>query len=197
MCEDAKEQIRADMRRRRRDVRPDDLQRASETVQRTATGIAALREARTVGCYLATPGEVQTDRLLAWLHGERKDVCVPAWDADTGRYALVRMRAGDEPVPGPHGAPEPVGAERITNTAVDVFLVPGLAFDRQGARLGHGGGHFDRLLAASADTLRIGLAFAWQVVPELPTAPHDEGMDLVITETETFHAPGRSNRKPV
>ena len=62
----------------------------------------------------------------------------------------------------------------------DLLLVPGVAFTREGARLGRGGGHYDRLLAASRGT-SIGLAFDVQLVDDLPLEPHDRGVDLVVT----------------
>jgi 5-formyltetrahydrofolate cyclo-ligase len=69
---------------------------------------------------------------------------------------------------------------------VDVILVPGLAFTRDGGRLGRGGGYYDRLLAAlPRSAVRIGVCFELQVVPELPREVHDMRMDTVITERAT------------
>ena len=70
--------------------------------------------------------------------------------------------------------------------AMDLALVPGLAFDRAGRRLGRGGGHYDRLLARAPlrAAFKIGLAFAWQLQPRVPAARHDVPMDLVATEKE-------------
>ncbi len=66
---------------------------------------------------------------------------------------------------------------------IDVILVPGLAFTRDGARLGRGGGYYDRYLATMpASTLKIGVCFAVQIVASLPTEPHDQRVDTVATE---------------
>jgi 5-formyltetrahydrofolate cyclo-ligase len=76
-------------------------------------------------------------------------------------------------VPPPGAAPERLGP-------ADLLIVPGLAFTRSGARLGRGGGHYDRLLAGAPGP-SIGVAFDIQLVDELPTEPHDRGVDLVVT----------------
>ena len=70
---------------------------------------------------------------------------------------------------------------------MDVFLVPGLLFDRAGRRLGRGGGHFDRLLArACPGALRVGVCVAERVVDELPEGPWDVRMHRIVTEHETL-----------
>jgi 5-formyltetrahydrofolate cyclo-ligase len=68
----------------------------------------------------------------------------------------------------------------------DLLIVPGVAFARDGARLGRGGGHYDRLLARSAGAVSIGAAFDIQVVARLPTEPHDRRVDIVATPSEMW-----------
>jgi 5-formyltetrahydrofolate cyclo-ligase len=75
------------------------------------------------------------------------------------------------------------GAPRAAVEAVDVFVVPGLLFDRSCRRLGRGGGDYDRLLArARRDAARVGICYADRVVDELPEDPWDVAMDVVVTE---------------
>ena len=84
--------------------------------------------------------------------------------------------------PGFAGISEPTGPVAELDR-VRLIVVAGIAFDRQGNRLGRGGGHYDRLLAAlPASTLRVGLCFSSQVVASLPHAEHDEPVDLLATE---------------
>jgi 5-formyltetrahydrofolate cyclo-ligase len=81
------------------------------------------------------------------------------------------------------------GARAVRADLVDVFVVPGLLFDRAGRRLGRGGGHFDRLLAcARPDALRVGVCPAERLVDELPEDPWDVRMHRVVTEHETLVA---------
>lgn len=92
---------------------------------------------------------------------------------------------------GYRGVREPSGP-RIDTEVVDVAVVPGVAFDPHGGRLGHGGGHYDRLLAQlPEDTLRVGVCFACQVVPRVPRAAHDEPVDVVITERARYRTQAR------
>lgn len=92
---------------------------------------------------------------------------------------------------GYRGVREPSGP-RIATEVVDVAVVPGVAFDPHGGRLGHGGGHYDRLLARlPEDTLRVGVCFACQVVPRVPRAAHDEPVDVVITERARYRTQAR------
>ncbi len=81
-------------------------------------------------------------------------------------------------VRGPFGAREPAGGEVIPPREAAVVLVPGLAFDRAGARLGRGGGFYDRLLAdAACSAQRIAICFACQIVERVPVDPHDAEVD--------------------
>ncbi len=73
----------------------------------------------------------------------------------------------------------------ITGTP-DLFLVPGVAFDRKGNRLGRGGGHYDRLLASFRGVPRLGVAFAEQVLDRVPKAAYDEAVDSIVTDTGLF-----------
>lgn len=81
---------------------------------------------------------------------------------------------------GPWKAHEPVGDEIAPDP--DLILVPGLAFDRAGHRMGRGGGVYDRWLEARPSTKKIGLCFQCQIVEQVPREPHDMRMDAVLTE---------------
>lgn len=106
-----------------------------------------------------------------------------------GKLALYTVRSWREMTPGAFGILEPLpGAAEAWPAECglpEAALVPGLAFDRRGGRLGYGQGYYDRLLAASAErgrTLWAGLAFELQLDQEIPAEPHDALMDYVITE---------------
>ena len=104
------------------------------------------------------------------------------WDAAAGRYALAALPADAAVTPGFGGIPEPVGTRRVDPTTVDLFVLPGLLFDRLGTRLGHGRGHLDRLLAARRPGAAVlGLAFPWQIADApIPREAHDVPMDAVL-----------------
>ena len=75
---------------------------------------------------------------------------------------------------------EPTGPLFTRHEAIDVVVVPGVAFDAQGRRLGHGKGYYDRLLAQLPRAYKIGLCFAFQMVERVPTTPQDVAMDEVV-----------------
>ena len=133
------------------------------------------------------PGEVATLDLLREALDQGKQVCVPVIEPESGRLFLAEVKDPDNLVPGHFGILEPSGAELHQPGALawDLAVVPGVAFDRQGHRIGFGKGYYDCLLSAR-QTPRIALAFSFQIVEEIPTSPHDIDMDLVLTENETI-----------
>ncbi len=88
---------------------------------------------------------------------------------------------------GYRGVLEPKG-DAIDQSVLDVIVVPGVAFDRAGGRLGQGGGHYDRALAGlSSKTFRVGFCFSCQVVDAVPRVQHDELLDAIVTEDVTAY----------
>jgi 5-formyltetrahydrofolate cyclo-ligase len=111
---------------------------------------------------------------------------------DRAARALALHRV-DDPAgqlrPGMWGIPEPdpARAPTVAPAEVEFVLVPGVAFDPRGGRLGYGGGYYDRLLTAVAtDTPRVAAAFEVQMVDEVPMAPGDQRVDRVITEVRAY-----------
>ena len=123
--------------------------------------------------------------LAIWRDG--KAVCVPAHRAEDGRYAMAALAPDAARGAGPAGIVEPAFKEWILLETVDLVVVPGVAFDPAGGRVGRGAGHYDRLLAgAGRACARVGLAFEFQVLAGVPTSGHDVGMDVIVTEQRTL-----------
>ncbi len=143
----------------------------------------AWRGARTVALYLPHgPAEPDTAGLFAACRREGRAVAVPAWDGGARDYFWASL-APDEPLaPGPLGILQPVAPRRVAAAAIDLFVVPGVLFDRAGTRLGHGAGHIDRLLAGRrAGVAVLGLALPWQVVEgPIPRGSLDVPADRVL-----------------
>ena len=101
-------------------------------------------------------------------------VVAPRWNGETYELAVLKGLDESNLRQGPMGILEPAGAEIVPPKDVEAWLVPGLAFTRNGKRLGYGGGWYDRLLTeAPKDALKIGIAHAFQVMDDLPSEPHD------------------------
>jgi len=138
-------------------------------------------------CFLffsALPGEPDLSSLVSEVLKDGKTVAFPRYVAATESYAACQIANPTEDLaPGRYGIFEPrASCAELPLNKLDFLLVPGVGFDLSGARLGRGKGYFDRLLVR-ASGVRCGVAFDWQVLPELPTEPHDVRVDCLITPT--------------
>ena len=159
---------------------------ASEAIQGRLLAQDWWASAFQVGIYCATATEPATEKLIADLLGRGARVAVPMQHGDGYRWGWVE--ADTRWRKGAHGIREPVQSQPAAPNELRVVVVPGLAFDAQGGRLGHGRGHFDRLLA-TCDALRVGLCFENRLVESVPMEPHDVRMDVVVTEKRMIFAP--------
>jgi 5-formyltetrahydrofolate cyclo-ligase len=156
-----------------------------------------LTSARTVASYSAVGGEVPTDGLHGAL--EQRGVRLVFPRVAGAELALHAVGPGQILEPGYREIPEPTaGAPEVAPDEVDLFVVPGLLFDRRGNRLGRGGGHYDRLLArARPDAKRVGLCYAEHVVESVPVDSWDAPVDLVVTDQEVIRfEPPREIEEP-
>lgn len=132
------------------------------------------REARTVCAFSALPSE--PDVLASWPRG--KKIILPRVEESGLSLHFVESRA--ELVEGGFGICEPHGNAPLAEGRADLILVPGLAFDRSGVRLGRGGGYYDRLLAGFHG-VRVGVCFEEVIFERIPAEAHDVTMDFLIT----------------
>lgn len=179
-----KHTLRTDVLAARAALGAEERAAASEQIRRQLLALPELTAARAVLAYAAMETEVDLDPLLGTLLERGTQVLLPRVEGEAlvlhrVRRLLVDLRPGWRGVREPDPSRTPV----MSPSAVEGVIAPGIAFDPAGRRLGHGGGHFDRLLAIlDAAVPRIGVAFACQVVPEVPTEGHDETVDVVVTE---------------
>jgi 5-formyltetrahydrofolate cyclo-ligase len=164
--DEAKRRMRARLRAVRRDL-PDRAERA-DRIWAHVRALPSVAAAGRIMAFEAIPGEPDASAFVAWCRAEGKAVVV----------------ADPRPDAEPPGAPG----------TIDVVVVPGVAFTARGDRLGQGGGWYDRFLATTATgCTTVGVAFAPQLVPALPTGPHDRRVDVVVTDLGIAGAvdPGR------
>ncbi len=158
---------------------------AADLAQRNLLELPELSRASSLELYAAQAHEVPTALLVASLDERGATLLFPR--VADGELQLYRARGLHELRLGYRGILEPEGEGPAPVESVDVFVVPGLLFDRAGRRLGRGAGHFDRLLGRAREgALRIGLCYAQRVVRELPVAPWDVPMHIVVTEQEVI-----------
>jgi 5-formyltetrahydrofolate cyclo-ligase len=154
--------------------------------------LPAYKAARTVMWYVDAGSEVRTRHTLPEALGHGKRVVVPWCVVETNTLELFLLADMTELVEGAYKILEPKPELRhLPNKVVkpeelDLVMVPGTAFDLRGARMGQGKGYYDRLLAsARPNAPLVGMAFDCQIFDEIPVAPHDVFMELVLTETRT------------
>lgn len=170
------------MRGRRKTLSPEQRLAASKAIcERLAADIPPTNGA--VAAYLASPDEIDLSQLILSLLARGLTVAAPRWNGKTYELAKLHGLAAADLRRGPKNILEPADAEIIEPSSIATWIVPGLAFTEDGARLGYGGGWYDRLLAgSSAASLKIGVAYGFQMVPELPCEPHDIPLDRVVTD---------------
>jgi 5-formyltetrahydrofolate cyclo-ligase len=147
------------------------------------------REARIVSLYAPLGTEVDSSEIARRALARGVRLVFPRTIPGERRLAFASAEPGAL-VRGPLGAMEPPpGAPAIALEEIDCVVVPGVAFSRDGLRLGRGGGYYDATLKRMPRAGRVGVAFEAQIVPTLPREPHDVPFDAVVCETRTLMFP--------
>ena len=171
-AEDRKAALRRELLRRRVAMSASERSRMSAAAAALVLGLDAYRAARAVLAYRPLGAEVDPGAVVADALSSSKRVYYPRV-----------MGEGLEFVAGDGEPTEPWrAAETASGEPPAVVLIPGVGFDLRGGRLGRGGGHYDRALAALHRTVRIGIAYEAQIVPEVPRDPWDVPMHCIVTE---------------
>lgn len=178
-----KEQLRRRMLGLRRALPPDEVKRRSEAVLSHLLSHPIYRNSRTVHTYVSLEDEVDTWPLISGALEDGKRVVVPVVSDDDMLHCEVGPTS--EFVRGRFGLWEPKRRREVEVEELDLVVVPGVAFDRRGYRLGFGRGYYDRFLSR-ASAPKVGLAFDFQVVPRIPDDPHDQRVDYLATEEGIF-----------
>ncbi|KAB2951854.1 5-formyltetrahydrofolate cyclo-ligase [Heliorestis acidaminivorans] len=155
------------------------------------------QEARTVMAYSSFRQEVMTKALLelAWQEGKR--VLIPLCQPSDSKIIPCQIDSFDDLVEGTWGIlePSPEKLNPLSPAEIDLVLVPALAFDLQGHRLGYGAGYYDRFLPQLQEkAVKIGLAYELQIIEKLFPEDHDIPVDSIITESRWINCKGRSYR---
>jgi|DEB0MinimDraft_10_1074344.scaffolds.fasta_scaffold00551_11 5-formyltetrahydrofolate cyclo-ligase len=176
---DAKRTVRRERLAARRDVPPAVRAARDAAIVATLRILPELAGAGDLLLYAALPGEPDLDALLGDPPPGAR-VLLPRVEGD--RIVAVPHRPGTPLAPGALGVREPTGAA-VALDVLDAVVLPGVAFDATGWRLGRGGGHYDRLLAAVAGrAVAVGVTHEDAVLPTVPREPHDRPVDVLVTD---------------
>ncbi len=172
------------MRERLRGARADVARSVSAAIATHLAAIPGFAAAQGIGLFAAIPGEPDLRALSDDLRAAGRRTAYPRC-RDDGGMDFVVVAGWEDLESGRYGVLEPGShIPAALPATIDFVLVPGLAFDRAGARLGRGRGYYDRALveAVSPAAVRVGVALAEQLVPDVPTESHDVRMDWLVTE---------------
>ena len=181
-----KQIIRERIRALRQSLAPEKVREAGEAVAEILRSRVLNAGVGKVCVYANTGKEIPTEILMRELLAEGVEIAVPDWESwkQGSGLKILRIQSTEELVREGRVVPQPVvtGRRPLPVREIDLFLVPGIAFDNEGNRLGMGGGYFDRLLAQASSTATFsGLAYGFQVVNHLPTETHDIPVHEVVT----------------
>ncbi len=179
-----KARIRARVRAVLGAMSPEQLATGSARARALLLEQAVWHKAQTILFYAPLPGELDLWPLAAEALRAGKRIALPRFDAATGGYAPSTVQdLGRDLVIGKLGIREPgPGCAAVESEQIDLVLVPGIAFDAYGRRLGRGKGFYDRLLQVVGG-VKCGVAFDEQIVSSLPVEPHDQTLDYILTPT--------------
>lgn len=186
-----KERLRRRILHLREQQSPREVETKSLKITETLTQLPEYRKARVIASYVDKGNEVQTRPLIRKALASRKKVLVPIVNKERRNLDFSEIKSLDELVPGAFDIPEPKpDLRRLTDLeTMEVVLVPGIAWDFDGYRVGWGKGYFDTVLKRLPDkSLAVGLAFDLQVVDRVPRAQFDLPVDMVVTETKVVRS---------
>lgn len=159
-----------------------DVLSMSADIFRQFLSIEKIRHASRFMLYIDFRNEVATREIISNLLDLGKEVYLPVTLKEEKKLIPKRIFSLDDLVSGAYGILEPrIDAPIIDPSLLDVVVVPGSVFDKNGYRTGYGGGYYDRFLE-NTDAIRVGVCFDFQLVDDVFPEKHDKRMDFIITE---------------
>lgn len=173
-----KKELRATIRARKRAMTEEEICHRSAVLGKLFADSALYKEAKTIYGYLPYNQEVRTVPMLEQAIRDGKRVAVPKVYGDQMRFLYITDMSQVEK--GYAGIPEPIADEPVAQDETALVLMPGLAFDPQGHRIGYGGGFYDRFLENEPNHPTLALCYDFQMFPKLETEEHDIPVDCVL-----------------
>ena len=173
-----KKELRRTIRDRKRAMTEEEIVQRSEKLGKLFVQSEAYKNAKTIYGYLPYNQEVRTVPMLEQALKDGKKVAVPKVYGDEMKFLYLDDLS--KVSKGYAGIPEPIADEPVADDETALVLMPGLAFDPAGHRIGYGGGFYDKFLAAEPNHPTLALCYEFQMLPELHTEEHDIPVDTVL-----------------
>lgn len=184
-----KNQLKESILKKRNSSPKEEISGKSKKIQGNLFSLQQYKKSKTVMFFVSFNSEVNTHEMVKEALKSKTVVVPKVAHHEIEPSVIIDF---DNLVPAKFGILEPIETMRIAYKNIDLVLVPGIAFDRQGHRIGYGFGYYDKFLAKVPKAIKIGLAFDFQVVDEIPHQSHDIPVDFVVTEKRVIEC----RRKP-
>lgn len=178
-----KDELRSKMKSRLRDLTPREYHDLNHSLYTNFLRLKLLNKSNYFMIYYSVRNEANTVQMINYLLKAGKTVALPV--CTQGRdLKAVAINNLSQLQPASFGLMEPSpGSPLIANDQLQLIVIPGVAFDEKGHRLGHGAGYYDRFLSKTPNAFKLGLAYDFQLVPEVPAESHDIKMNGLLTPT--------------
>lgn len=173
-----KKNLRCDMKARRNALTDEEKKHAAANCLSKLKELPEFMNADWIYAYIACRNELETADIISWCLSHGKQVAVPKVQGEIMHF--YEITALSDCVPGAFGILEPAGEEKDRITTPGFMLVPGLAFDKNGNRLGYGGGFYDKYLDTHKGIQTAALGYDFQLVEKIPVETHDKKMDYIV-----------------
>jgi len=187
----AKIQIRADIANTISALSESEINEKTSAIGNRLFEFANFLESKIALLYVNGNLEVQTKSIIQKSYSYNKIVVLPAFDPESFGMKLMKVDSSEQELTsGPRGVLEPDASKCkvVPMDRIDIAIIPGLAFDEKGGRIGSGTGYYDRLIPRLAITTRkVALTFEEQLVPQVPMESHDKHVDIIITDKRIIY----------
>lgn len=180
-----KDELRAKMRQKRREMTADEVFEKSARIQKQLFSFDKYINAKTVMLYVSAFNEPSTIEIIKDAIEQKKRVVLPVSDTATETIVLSYLDSLNDLAKGAYGISEPRTVKKADTADIDFILVPGLAFDKNGNRMGFGKGYYDKLLCKT-NAEKTALCYEFQLFDEIRADKHDIPMNTIITEDKIY-----------
>ncbi len=187
-----KDKLRGEIKKIRKNLSREEVFEKSKKIKKQLFKIDEFKQANNILFYVSYNNEVNTHEMIKECLSSKKHVIVPITDKENRCLIVSKLEKWDDLEIGAYGILEPKkdAVKEVSIDIIDLVIVPGLVFDLQGHRIGHGMGYYDRLLKQLKNILSVGLAFEYQIIEKIPVDEYDVPVSMIITEDGTIELQG-------
>lgn len=181
--EKLKSVFRENVKKQRAQVTSDEAEEASNSLWLQLKEETFFKKAKRIAAFCSIGTEIDTMPLLAKILSSKKELYLPKTEQNQNLMDFHLVSDLKKLVPGPFNISEPPAGKIVSPKKIDIILVPGLAFDNRGHRLGYGRGYYDRYMKLlKSGCVRLGVAYSFQIIDKTPNDNHDIPVNAVLTE---------------